>query len=260
MSTLLFDQYGHPVKVLVDPDHPEQLVDAYGRPHVVVEDASGLDLSAANAVEVLARRGIFLPAGYSIVFNEGSSGSGSGWYFFNGCTSKTGVTASSTFAASGYTMSVIGQGLSACDFDKTVKFSFLVLRVGSDAEAVARFLFAEDFTWPVQEEDIQGYGLGLEIQNLALYGVSRGSGGSKASVDLETALTAGESALVDIIHYPGEKIEWYVNEELKGTQETLASIPAGMRAPRLFWSIKNGVTGGVDAYIYWSALSIWMQK
>jgi hypothetical protein len=228
MSTLLFDQYGHPIKVLVDPDSPEQLVDAYGRPRIVVEDATGLDLSAANAIEVVSRRGIFMP-GLAFNLNTGNAGDGYGWQFLNGAAVVTGATANSNYCAVGDFFVVRGGAAFSIDFDKAIKLSFIASRENSVAQAVARFLLASGFTYPCQEEDIQGYGFGLEIQNFALYGVSYGSGESKASIDLNTTLVDGESAFIEIVHYPGEKIEWYVDDELKGTQSTPASIPSGVQ-------------------------------
>jgi len=260
MTEVLFDEYGHPIQKLIDPEHPEQLFDKYGHPHILLEDASGLDLAAANAIPVMVRRGSFPVIATHTAANEGSAGSGTGWGAAGYYVQRTGTTPNSWQVNTIDFLLLAGQPDSCFNFDKAIELSFLTLRQSSDVEAVARLFIASRVNWPIEEEDITNKGFGIEIQNYALYGVSH-NGSSKYSVNLNTNLSDNEAAEIKILHYPGEKIEWYVDGVLKGTQSNPARIPAGVRTWTDFgWSIKNGATGGVNADFRWGLLTIWHQK
>ena len=260
MTEVLFDEYGHPIQKLIDPEHPEQLFDKYGHPHILLEDASGLDLAAANAIPVMVRRGVFPVIATHSACNQGVAGSGNLWGAAGYSVQQTGTTPNSWAVCTINFLLLAGRRDSTFDFDKAIELNFLASRENSDAEAVARLFIAPRENWPIEEEDIVSKGFGIEIQNYALYGISH-NGDSKYSVNLNTNLSDEEAAEIRILHYPGEKIEWYVDGVLKGTQSNPARIPAGVRTWADFgWSIKNGATGGVNADFRWGLLTIWHQK
>jgi hypothetical protein len=258
MTDILFDQYGHPVKSLVDPDHPEKLFDDYGRPVVVVKDASGLDLAAANAIEVLTKRGIFIPSFNFICMTGSNSGSGDNWSLMNGIGLITGVTPESIGFAYGYMDLSLGSVFWLFNFDRATVLHFFIMRFRSDAEAVA-YMQIKDSSPPVLE-DMDCLGLGIKIENLTLYGESFGT--ERGEVDLETNLASMESVEMEIIHTPGVSIEWKVNGVSKGIQDDPDKIPSGISlVTTLFCAgIKNGATGGVDAQFTISNLSLWQSK
>jgi hypothetical protein len=256
MTEALFDQYGHPVNILVDPDHPENLFDEYGRPIIVVKDATGLDLAAYNAIQVLKKRGVYMPALGAIGSNT-KVGSGNGYATIYGYHVETGVTPNSSCI--GYSAPAISLGKSyyQIDWDRALIMHLYLERVNSDAEAVA-YLQLKQTTWPPLPVDIADVGLGIKIENLALYGESYGV--SRDVVDLGTVLVSAESVELEIVHTPGVSIEWKINGDSVGTQEDPDHIPSGVQGMWLCPAIKNGATGGVDARIDFSHLSMWQSK
>jgi len=125
------------------------------------------------------------------------------------------------------------------DWDKKLYLIFQVLRYNSVATGISR----------VQLKDVQtlanlgAKGIGLYIDNLALYGESYGT--ARATVDLGVTLTNARHKLILIVHDPSvPKIEWYVNGVLKGTQSTADNIPSGTSADdeSLVFSVENGAT------------------
>ena len=254
MTDVLFDSYGHPVNILVDPAHPQRLFDDYGRPYIVVKDASGLDLAAANAISVLARRGVWMPGFTCECVETWNIGSGAGWPFFNGRTASSGTVAESSHISSGSIVGGRGLSIEQYNWDKASVFHFSVIRKRSDAEVIARTQFKTD-TYPPTTQQLAGSGIGLEVRDLALYGESYGQ--DRFEVDLNTTLTDDTAADVLIIHLPQERIEWHIDGVLKAVQTEISALPAGTHYMNICNSIKNGESGGVDARYYFSGLTIW---
>ena len=169
----------------------------------------------------------------------------------------TGTTANSSSLLLTYMQGLgVGKGEVRVDWDKKLYITFRIIRVNSDAEAVARIQLKEAASIGA----LGAKGLGLQIDNLALSGESYGT--SVATVDLVTSLTGNVEAWITIIHDPDTpKIEWYVNGVLKGTQSTAAKIPSGGAGSDsvLVLSIANGATGTVEAYIVFSPIMIWQE-
>lgn len=254
MTGALFDCYGHPVNVLVDPRQPQRLFDDYGRPHIVVRDASGLDLAAANTISVLARRGMWMPAFTYECVETWDTSSGFGWAFLNGRAMVTGTVPASSHISSGSLITNRGAGKEEYNWDKASIFHFFVTRKHEDAEVVARTQFKAD-SYPPSCEQLTDVGIGLEVRNLSLYGESYGI--ERGEVDLGRVLTNNEAAEVLIVHYPGEKIEWYIDDVLCGVQSDAGKIPSLTSYMTICNSIKNGAGGGVDARYYFSDFTLW---
>lgn len=254
MTDILFDDYGHPISVLVDPRHPQRLFDDYGRPHIVLRDASGLDLAAANTISVLARRGVWVPYFNVECLETWNAGSGFGWAFLNGRTASTGTEADSSHMSSGILAVGRNGAMERYNWDKASVFHFYIVREGEDSEVIARTQF-KGGDYPPQCEQLTACGIGLEVRDLALHGESCGV--VHAGLDLGTELVPGRSAEVLILHYPAEKIEWYVNGILKGVQADPVAIPSGEEEMTVCNSIANGASGGVNARYYCYGFDLW---
>jgi len=142
------------------------------------------------------------------------------------------------------------------NYDKKLYLIFNYRRNGSDSEAVARFQLKRANT----EGALADLGIGIRADNLDLIGESYGT--ELGEVDLGTTLATDRVSQIVIIHYPGSKIEWYVDGTLKGTQSTAAKIPSGSSASAnyLVSSIVNGVTGGVNAIQAILHPKIWQER
>lgn len=142
------------------------------------------------------------------------------------------------------------------DWNKKLYIGFNYMRSNSDAQGVARF--------QLKQTDAIGAlaakGIGLRADNLALIGESYGT--ALGEVDLATTLTSFRAYWITIIHYPGSKIEWYVNSVLKGTQSTAANIPSGIGTEyiRLVHSAANGADGGVHYRSDLNGLWLWQER
>ncbi len=257
MTDILFDQYGHPVRVLVDPDHPEKLFDDYGRPVVVVKDASGLDLAAANAISILARRGIWIPWLNHASTSAISAGSGVSYPTLNTSRIYTGATANSKYIIYSFLLTLQGIAYTGFDFDKTFILAFTYAAYHSDPQAVRRLQLKSQAT--PDENQLAARGVGFQVTNYALAAESFGT--ERGELDLETTLTEYIPVSVVMVHTPGVSEAWYVNDVLKATQTDPAKIPSGV-ASDVNWvhAIKNGVTGGVNAGSIYGNFQLWQSK
>ena len=133
----------------------------------------------------------------------------------------------------------------AFNWDKKLYLLFSTIRNGSDAEVVARVQIK-----PINTEgELAGKGIGLRIDNFALVGESYGT--ALGTVNLGVTMADRILYQIAIIHYPGEKIEWWVDGVLKARQTATANIPSGtVSSSEIVKSIRNGATGGVAAYSY----------
>jgi hypothetical protein len=142
------------------------------------------------------------------------------------------------------------------NFAKKLRLSLLLQTDGDDAEKVAYFQLKQAHTIA----DLAAPGLGIKIVNGALYGESYGS--ARGVVDLGTTLTRQKCYRVDIVHTPGSKIEWYVNNVLAGTQSTAANIPNAVTAGDgdFVLGIANGPTGGVANRVFVGQIHAWQAE
>jgi len=126
------------------------------------------------------------------------------------------------------------------DWRKRLEWHFLLVRVNSDPEAVARVQLKEVKT----EGALAGRGIGLEIQNLDVYG--EGFGTSRGTVSLGS-LTDDRITRCKIVLEDG-RAEFWLDGTLKGELEG-ANVPSveGTSIAYMVTSIINGPTGGVNA-------------
>ena len=175
------------------------------------------------------------------------------WFRIN-----TGVTASSKAAllCLARLLNVGATYFQYINWDKKIYLIFNIVRHGSDAQIIARVQLKQVTT----EGVLAAKGIGLRAENFALYGASYGT--EVGSVDLSTTLTDSLDYQIMIIHYPGSKIEWYVDGVLKGTQSTAAKIPGGEGSASgvLLASTINGEAGGTNCYLYVGAPKIWQER
>lgn len=226
---------------------------------MVVKDASGLDLAAYNAIDVIAGRGVYVPFLMYGWFNFTKVGSGDGWALINGLAINTGVTAESSCIVWEYITVSLGLVHYGFNFDRSTVMRFHLERMNADSEAVAYVQWKDSDGDPALA-DMAEKGFGLKIANYALLGESYGT--ELGEVDLATSLVDSQSMEIEIIHTPGVSIEWKVNGVSKGTQETLSMIPSGnaLDVTRLCHAMKNGVTGGVEAKSYMTNFTMWQSK
>lgn len=234
----LFDKYGHPIRVLINPDCPSDLFDKSGRPHIVVENADGIDLSTSEFLPALLRGSNLLHIPTNAGWIAAVVGSGSTTQAVSRLSVGTGATAGSEARlhsrltafnwATAHHINI--------NWDKKVYIIFNVTREESSAAAICRFQVKEI----TAEGQLAAKGLGIRIDNFVLKGESYGT--SLGVVDLATTLTSTYPYQIVIIHYPGSKIEWYVNGVLKGTQLTVANIPSGIAVAQAVCSSINGAT------------------
>jgi hypothetical protein len=126
------------------------------------------------------------------------------------------------------------------DWTKDLELHFLLIHSGNDPEAVSYVQLKESNA----EGALAQRGIGIELQNLTLYG--EGYGTSRGTVNLGT-LTSGYIVKIKIVK-KSSKIEFYVNNELKGTLTGSAVPNVPGTAPAFFvLSARNGSTG-VNVY------------
>lgn len=119
------------------------------------------------------------------------------------------------------------------DFGSPFVFSFYVSRIGAGASSVSRIQFKRTQA----DGALVAPGLGLVINNYDLVGESYGS--TLASVNLGFTLVDSRAYQVDIVTYPGVRVEWWVNGVLRGTTSTATEIPSGSGACYLQASAAN---------------------
>ena len=106
--------------------------------------------------------------------------------------------------------------------ERKLIFEVAILNLDSVANQVAWLILSSDHTaLPGGNMDLFGF----QLENNALKGVVQ-NGLTAHTTDLATTLTAGAQVIrLKAILYYGEKCEFYVNDELKGTEETINALP-----------------------------------
>jgi hypothetical protein len=234
MANELFDEYGHPIQVIVDPANPAQLFDAYGRPFIAYEDPSGISL-VVHRYE------------YSVnisFWNHYKVGSGTGWSDGPNFCVVTGTTTGSSSTAESSVMNACrpGKAYNRFDYDKPfmLKGSFHVQ--APTANCIQRIQLKQVTTLG----DLAAKGVGLKCIAGALYAESYGT--SRKETSLSMTLTTSIRYGFLIVHTPGVSIKFYIDSGtgwvLKYTETDTAKIPSGESGgePYLYADCENGAS------------------
>lgn len=127
------------------------------------------------------------------------------------------------------------------DYSKRLELLFQMVRVNSDAEAVARIQLKAVQT----EGALAAQGLGIEIANYTVYGEAYGT--ARQTVSLGT-IPDDRLWQVKIVLVPGTRVEFWIGDMLVGVL-TGTAVPIGTNTSNLVISIINGATGGVNAIL-----------
>lgn len=129
---------------------------------------------------------------------------------------------------------------SAVDYGKKLEIYFSLAVWGDDPECVRRFQLKHT----TAEGALTGTGIGIEIDNYAVYGEAYGS--LRGTVSLGT-IPSDRLWRFKIVLVPGNRVEFWVNGSLGGVL-TGDYVPTGnVSGGYIVFSIVNGATGGVDA-------------
>jgi len=132
------------------------------------------------------------------------------------------------------------------NWDKKLIFSFAIVRDPTQAGAVTRVQIKKAVTEGILADD----GLGIQVTNFTVIGECFGAAqGTTATIK---TLTAGKKNQITIIHYPGVKVEWYVDGVLAATYSTVANVPNGVVNASYYvvFSLDNNATAtACSAYI-----------
>lgn len=169
---------------------------------------------------------------------------------------QTGVTANSSATAAQLFPALAGPNTASHHFwemDKRHLIGFSLSRAaGNDAECVARFQMKQTNAIGA----LGAMGLGVRVDNLALVGESYGT--ALGTVALGNLVLARRNwVCIDLL--PGQRVDFYLDGVLAGSQTTANAVPNGDFANLgyLVASVANGATGGVDCHFSIAGLSFW---
>ena len=189
-----------------------------------------------------ARRGLVVPT--STGLTSAVSGTGTTASLVTYAQLRTGATLGSL--ARLYSTDVVS-GLSQnqifnVDFGLPLRFCFSLTRVTAGASAIGRL----QFKTTQADGSLAAKGLGVQLNNYTLAGESYGS--ALATVAL-TTLTDGQTYKVEILHYPAQRVEWWINGVLTSTQTTLNAIPSGFGVCYVHSSLSNVAANDVQMFV-----------
>lgn len=218
---------------------------------------NGVPVVVAESLPVLVTKGNFmvLPTNAGWVEDTAGSGTFTTVPVYQMTKHGTDPNSRARLAASFYGFSGSLVDYTKMDFDKKLYLYCLIRRNGSDSESIHRLQIKSESG----EGALDKPGIGWKIENLSVYGDSYGT--ELGAVDLSTVLTQNRLYRLLLIHYPAEKIEWYVNGVLVGTQSVAAKLPSGQSAlaNSIVHSSINGATGGILTYFVLMRPVIWQE-
>ena len=119
------------------------------------------------------------------------------------------------------------------DFGKPLRLSFVVSRVGAGASAIGRVQYKTVTTDGV----LAAPGVGIQVNNYAVTGECFGS--TLGTVNLGLTMVDSRSYHIEILHYPGRRVEWWVDGIFAASVTTTTALPTGSAAGYFHTSISN---------------------
>lgn len=214
-------------------------------------------LEKADFWAQVLQRGTVLEAPSDSGWTKTVTGTGTGSTGLGTLEIATGTTTASTamYTAAAYLLDSGSGTVSRINWDKALRILFRFARITADANSTSFVQLKEVSTIG----QLAAKGIGITVANLAVSGESYGT--QRNTTSLSTTLTTAVSVLCEIRHYPGSRIEWYINGVLAGTESTAANIPSGNAAAgaQLVTSITNGAgttssTSDTGTIWIWQAL------
>lgn len=194
----------------------------------------------------------------NVGWSTSNAGSGAVYQYPSHMILITGATANSRALAStlayGLTPAQNAHYLYSIYFDKRLEWDFALTRENSDPEVIARIQLKRTST----EGALTDIGVGIEIQNMTMYGEGYGSARSTCTIG---SLTNLYTRYIRIVVVPGDistrRVEFWVDNQLAGTL-TGNAVPYGYAAVPHYSvvSIINGATGGVIAGLYFGNIRL----
>ena len=190
-----------------------------------------------------ARRGFTIPTNTGLTAS--TSGTGTTASLVTYLQLRSGATAGSL--ARLYSTDIVC-GLSQnqlfnVDFGFPLRFTFLLTRITSEASCIGRV----QFKTTQADGSLAAKGIGVQINNYTVAGESYGS--SLSTINLGLALNDAETYKIDVLHYPAQRIEWWVNGVLAATQTTSTAIPSGVGVCYFHSSLANVAASDVQMFV-----------
>ncbi len=147
----------------------------------------------------------------------------------------------------------LGASYDRVDWDNKIVYSFSVARdAGTHADLRGRVQLKE----ANGEGILAALGIGIEIQNYDIYGEC--FNGGRSTVDLGVTMTATHSYRIKIEHFPGVRVDFYVNDQLKGSITTVANVPAGDAGATSYWVISfDNQAQATAGNMFCSPIQVW---
>jgi len=201
-------------------------------------------VSLLNVGDFLSRYK-FIRVPTNVGWSTSNAGSGSVFQTTFFMHAHTGTTANSTALAytGAFGLNSGNIGKNFVDWTKYFELHFLISRVASDPQVIARVQLKEAYN----EGALAQKGIGIEIDNYTLIG--EGYNTSRGTLNLNTTLTDNMVYRIKLVLRYGT-LEFWVNNVLKGTLSgSYVPNTQGYVSANLVFSIINGSTGGVDAFL-----------
>jgi hypothetical protein len=128
------------------------------------------------------------------------------------------------------------------NFGLPLRITFSLTRITAGASALGRVQIKQTQA----DGALAASGLGLQINNYDIFGETYGT-----SIDTLNAgtLVDGQTYKIEIIHYPANRVEWWVNGVLRAAETTAAKIPTGQAPCYLQASFNNGAAVDLQMFV-----------
>jgi len=158
------------------------------------------------------------------------------------------------FCVAAFVNSSFGAGAyNLVDWDNKLIIAFDIARtVGDNAALRGRVQLKQANA----EGILAALGLGIEIQNLDIYGETYG--GARSTVSLATTMTLDYTYRIMLVFTPGVGCDFYVNNQYTAQLTTVANLPSGLAGATSYWvcSIDNQAVA-VDGSMVVGPIKFW---